>query len=95
MARACSSPLLFVFRRRTLSVPALLLIVCAATFAQVDRAVLEGTVTDATGAVISGAGVQALAVDTGISQDQQTNSNGYYRFSGLGGRAVHGDCQEP
>jgi carboxypeptidase family protein len=54
-----------------------------AMFAQVDRAVLEGTVTDASGAVISGAMVQALAVGTGIRQDQPTNSNGYYRFSGL------------
>jgi hypothetical protein len=27
--------------------------------------------------------VQVLAADTGISQEQQTNSNGYYRFSGL------------
>ena len=63
--------------------PTLLLITCAATFAQVDRAVLEGTVADATGAVISGASVEVLAVDTGISQEQQTNSNGYYRFSGL------------
>ena len=66
-----------------LLVPILLLIACAATFAQVDRAVLEGTVTDPTGAVIRGAGVQVLAVDTGLSQEQQTNSNGYYRFPGL------------
>src|ERR1700730_7246212 len=51
--------------------------------AQIDRAVLEGTVTDSTGAVIPGASVQVLAVDTGIRQEQQTNSNGYYRFPGL------------
>jgi hypothetical protein len=51
--------------------------------AQIDRAVLEGTVADSTGAVIPGASVQVLAADTGIGQEQQTNSNGYYRFPGL------------
>ncbi|MGB8583123.1 MAG: TonB-dependent receptor [Candidatus Sulfotelmatobacter sp.] len=52
-------------------------------FAQVDRAVLEGTVTDPSGATISGATVKIVAVDTGLIQTQRTNSNGYYRFPGL------------
>jgi Carboxypeptidase regulatory-like domain/TonB dependent receptor len=52
-------------------------------FAQVDRAELEGTVTDPSGRVIAGARVIALAVDTGISEEQPTNSKGYYRFPGL------------
>src|SRR5580698_3616117 len=52
-------------------------------FAQVDRAVLEGTVTDQTGAAIAGAKVKALAVDTGIAEEQHTNARGYYRFPGL------------
>jgi len=51
--------------------------------AQVDRAVLEGTVTDPTGATISGATVKVLAVVTGLAQEQRTNSKGYYRFPGL------------
>ena len=51
--------------------------------AQVDRAVLEGAVTDPAGAVIVGAHLNVLAVDTNISEEQQTNSNGYYRFPGL------------
>lgn len=51
--------------------------------AQVDRAVLEGTVTDPTKATIVGASVLALAVDTGIRQQQRANSKGYYRFPGL------------
>src|ERR1700731_4009155 len=51
--------------------------------AQVDRAVLEGTIKDSSGAAIAGAAVKTLAVDTGIAQEQQTNSNGYYRFPGL------------
>lgn len=50
---------------------------------QIDRAVLEGTVADATGAVIGGANVRVVAVDTGIHQEQLTNSNGYYRIPGL------------
>jgi Carboxypeptidase regulatory-like domain len=51
--------------------------------AQVDRAVLEGTVSDASGSVIVAATVKVLAVDTGLSEDQHTNSKGYYRFPGL------------
>ena len=52
-------------------------------FAQVDRAVLEGTVTDQTGAAIVGARVKALAVGTGITDEQRTNARGYYFFPGL------------
>jgi len=55
----------------------------ASAFAQVDRAVLEGTVADPTGATLVGAGIRCLAEDTGIAQEQRTNSNGYYRFPGL------------
>ncbi len=51
--------------------------------AQVDRAELEGTVTDPSGGVIMGASVKVLAADTGLSEEQQTNSKGYYRFPGL------------
>src|SRR5579862_5637946 len=51
--------------------------------AQVDRAVLEGAVTDQTGSVIVGASVKVLAVETGLTEEQQSNSKGYYRFPGL------------
>lgn len=51
--------------------------------AQVDRAVLEGTVMDPSGRVIVGATLKVVAVDTGLSQEQPTNSKGYYRFPGL------------
>ena len=53
------------------------------SFAQVDRSELEGTVTDPSGSVIVGATVKLLAVDTGLTQAQPTNSKGYYRFPGL------------
>jgi hypothetical protein len=59
------------------------LLLQAASFAQVDRAVLEGTVTDPTGAALVRASVKTLAEDTGLTQEQQTNANGYYRFPGL------------
>src|SRR5450755_4701552 len=55
-----------------------------AAFGQVDRAVLEGTVSDPSGGVIVGAGVKVVAVETGLSEQQQANSRGYYRFPGLG-----------
>jgi hypothetical protein len=61
----------------------LLLALATPLLAQVDRAVLEGTVTDPSGRVIVGANVRILAVDTGISQEQPTNAKGYYRFPGL------------
>jgi hypothetical protein len=50
---------------------------------QVDRAVLEGTVTDPSGSVIVGATLKVVAIDTGMTQEQSTNSKGYYRFPGL------------
>ncbi len=58
-------------------------ITAVAAVAQIDRAVLEGAVTDPGGAAIVGAGVKVLAVDTDITQEQRTNSSGYYRFPGL------------
>src|SRR5579871_3084735 len=54
-----------------------------AAVAQVDRAELEGTVTDPSGSVITSAHVKVVANDTGLSEEQQTNSKGYYRFPGL------------
>ena len=71
------------FRLRFVAGLVLALFLGTVAFAQVDRAVLEGTVSDSSGAAISGATVKTLAVDTGITQEQKTNANGYYRFPGL------------
>jgi hypothetical protein len=60
-----------------------LTIAWAGASAQIDRAVLEGTVTDSTGAVVRGARVQILEIETGLKQEQQSNANGYYRLPGL------------
>src|SRR5271165_2003840 len=53
------------------------------SFAQTDRATLEGTITDPSGAVISGAHVKISAVETGTTQERTANSNGNYRFPGI------------
>jgi hypothetical protein len=75
-----------LFRRLTSSLALSVLLSVVGTpflLAQVDRAVLEGTVTDVSGAAIVGAAVKIVSVDTGTSQEQHTNSKGYYRIPGL------------
>jgi Carboxypeptidase regulatory-like domain/TonB dependent receptor-like, beta-barrel len=59
------------------------LILGRTAYAQIDRAELEGTVTDPSGAAVVGTSVKILAVDTDFTQEQRTNSDGYYRFPGL------------
>lgn len=44
---------------------------------------ISGTVKDASGATVAGATVKALNTETGISQTQTTNSQGYYSFQAL------------
>jgi hypothetical protein len=61
----------------------LLSTITSVAVAQIDRAVLEGTVIDPSGASIVGASVKIVASDTGITHEQRTNSKGYYRLSGL------------
>jgi carboxypeptidase family protein len=48
--------------------------------AQTDRATLEGTVLDPTGATIADAEVRILEVQTGITWERAANAAGYYRF---------------
>ena len=50
--------------------------------AKVDAGI-SGTVTDASGAVVSGATVQAKALETGLVQKRQTNADGFYAFIDL------------
>jgi hypothetical protein len=73
---------MFHLRRNFLSL-FVFLVLALPSLAQTDRATLEGTVIDPSGGVISGASVKITELDTGISQERKTNSNGYYRFSGL------------
>src|SRR5579862_3130704 len=63
--------------------PAIAMALGPVAHAQIDRAELEGTVTYSSGATVARADIKVVAVDTDITQEQLTNSNGYYRFPGL------------
>ncbi|HKW16919.1 MAG TPA: TonB-dependent receptor [Terriglobales bacterium] len=64
-----------------------ILLVCvllaASVSAQVLYGSLTGTVTDPSGAAVSGAQVQALEVNTGITLQATSDSTGIYRFTTL------------
>ena len=69
---------------------AVVFLLCAASFsfapkssAQVLYGSLTGTVTDPSGAAVSGAKVEALDVAKGVTQESTTDVNGIYRFSAL------------
>src|SRR4051794_13547541 len=51
--------------------------------AQVDRASLNGTVTDASGSVVPGARVEIIAPATGLHREVATARTGSYNISGL------------
>ncbi|MGH9754970.1 MAG: carboxypeptidase regulatory-like domain-containing protein, partial [Blastocatellia bacterium] len=53
------------------------------TFAQTSRGTVSGTVTDPTGAVISGANVTLTNTATTVSRSSVTNSAGLYRFDAV------------
>jgi hypothetical protein len=72
-----------IIRPRSLLLLLLLQTFLATAAAQIDRATLEGTVTDPTGAVVIGATVRIVAVETGLTQERNTNASGYYRFPGI------------
>src|SRR6476660_5058539 len=44
---------------------------------------IQGTVTDKSGAVVSGATVMVTNQETGVSQTSKTNDSGFYRISAL------------
>lgn len=59
-----------------------LLFLAAAVFAAVTGSI-SGTVTDTTGAVISGASVVATNTETGVKSTTETNAQGFYSFPNL------------
>jgi hypothetical protein len=67
------------------SVPVLLLAVagfvlsCTPAFAQSGAGSIQGTVKDATGAVIEGADVDVLNTATGVATDTKSNHTGFYQ----------------
>ena len=64
----------------------ILLLGCVAIIpvnAQVISGDVVGTILDKSGAAVPNAGVEALAVDTGVKYATQANENGEYRFNNL------------
>ncbi len=57
-----------------------LLMFALTTWAQVSTSSINGVVTDATGAVVAGAKVQAKNENTGVTHDGVTSSTGVYTF---------------
>ncbi|HZD93999.1 MAG TPA: TonB-dependent receptor, partial [Candidatus Sulfotelmatobacter sp.] len=68
---------------RTLSSVVFLLCLSAVMMAQSFRGGIQGTVTDSSGAVVSGAEVTVSNVDTGFSRTAQTDATGNYFVSEL------------
>ena len=62
---------------------ACLLLTGASTFAQLSTAQLSGRVTDQHGAVVQGATVTAIQIDTGYTRNDLTDANGSYVLSNL------------
>jgi outer membrane receptor protein involved in Fe transport len=54
-----------------------------AATAQTSRGVVSGTVTDPNGAVVSGSAVTITNLQTNVSRDTTTNSDGFYRFDAV------------
>ena len=61
----------------------LLLALASPSFGQLERSVLEGTVTDPQGAFVPGVKVIVTAQETNVSLPTTTNSAGYYRVTSL------------
>jgi len=68
---------------RVLILLLLALAVPRVTNAQVLNGTLTGNVTDPTGAVVAGAKVEALNVNTGVAKETTTDDAGRYQFSDL------------
>jgi hypothetical protein len=60
---------------------ALLILFSLSTLSAQDAGTIFGAVSDASGAVIAGAKVTLLNVDTNISQETRTDSSGEYIFT--------------
>jgi hypothetical protein len=74
-----------MFRTRCLALLGILSIalITPHLFAQTTSAVVQGTVTDSTGAAVQGATVKITNTSTGIVTTSATNARGYYTFPQL------------
>jgi hypothetical protein len=62
---------------------ALAFFAAGSAFAQIDTATISGRVTDTTGAIIAGATITVVDVDTNFTSDSKTNAEGFYRVPSL------------
>lgn len=62
---------------------------CCGLYAQSGAGSIQGTVTDSTGAVIPGAGVQVVNTATGVSLNTKTNGTGFYQVPSLFAGTYH------
>jgi Carboxypeptidase regulatory-like domain len=69
--------------RRNLPVALLLTLVASLLIAQTFRGGIAGTVNDASGAAVAGAGVRLVSPDTGLTRDGITSSTGEFVFQDL------------
>ena len=67
---------------RTFSTLTLALVLTAPLFGQ-DRAAIHGTITDPTGAVVTGAHVELKSPGTGLTRESVTSGPGIYEFDSL------------
>src|SRR5712671_1687205 len=61
----------------------MLLVAPVSLFAQVDKGVINGTVSDSTRAVISDVRVVATNIETGVTYSGTSNTAGIYQIQGL------------
>ena len=69
--------------RRLLGALAVLVLVGVAGYAQTFRGAINGTVTDPSGAVVSGADVKATQIATGALHSTVTTTDGQFAFQDL------------
>lgn len=67
----------------SVSVAVVLAIYCSAAIAQSGAGSIQGTVTDSTGATVSGASVHIVNRATGVASDTKSNGDGFYQVPDL------------
>jgi hypothetical protein len=74
-------PMDCAFRLLRLAIPALLLVLFASNAQAQFQATVQGTVTDAKGAVVQGAAVTLIDPSTQVTKTTTTSAEGFYRFA--------------
>ncbi|HKD05480.1 MAG TPA: TonB-dependent receptor [Bryobacteraceae bacterium] len=69
--------------KNTIAAVALCAFAAWSSLAQLDTAAISGRVTDASGAVIAGADITVVNVETNFTSDTKTNNEGFYRVPSL------------